>query len=423
MNKKLQKGRVTMKKMNKLIAILLSISCLAAVSGCSGSNVETEQTSNTTTQATLNENAQQTIDEIASSGETKELENKKVTWFCHWAMNPPEGDPARTSLEIFKSKYGGEVEDIICSYDERNTKLATLIAADQSPDLISGTEYFPALIAKGMCMPVDDYVAFDNEIWSNIKALNEKYQINGKTYWPIFTTGEAGYMMVYNKKTIEENELEDPAQLYADGNWNWDAFYEMGQKFLNNGEGRYVTTGWWFEEALVTTTGTPALDFVNGKVVNNINSSALQRVEEFLYECSKQSFAVAEDAPKGVRGGTTLFYPSGAKNPEGAGAFIECARMAVVDEDALSVRKEQILNDYKWTDEMYQMMLSMQEIETANGVIDLTRRMEQDIVDTILTAETNVYRNGDSWSQLRESIYGTVDSSVETVNKSLDDMQ
>lgn len=456
-----------MKKEFKLLCGLLSITCIATMAGCTD---DSEITTITTTPATLRKEDQEVIAEIATSSEAKELENKKISWFCFWEMNPPEGDPARTSLEIFKSKYGGEIEDILCSYDERNTKLATLIAADQSPDLISGADLFPSYIIKGICSPVDEYIDFNNEIWNDVSEINQKYQINGKTYWPIFSTGEAGYTMIYNKLTVEENQLDDPAKLYESGEWTWDKFYEMGIKFLDNGEGRHVTSGWWFEEALIATTGVPAVDYVNGKLINNLNSPELQRVEEFLSECNKQGFAITEDAPKGVLNGTTLFYPvgsyimlgvdhrnfgeseedimfvpmprdpkadahyvsvspevyciaSGAKNPEGAAAFIECARMATVDTEAIAIRQKQIMTDYKWTDEMYNMLLSMQENEMKNGIFDLSKKMPQDVSEAIQNAITTVYRNGDSWTQAREEIKGLVDTSIEDINSYINDMK
>ena len=38
--------------------------------------------------------------------------------------------------------------------------------------------------------------------------------------------------VVYNRKTVAEAGLEDPAELYADGNWTWDTFQDMLEKFV-----------------------------------------------------------------------------------------------------------------------------------------------------------------------------------------------
>ena len=53
--------------------------------------------------------------------------------------------------------------------------------------------------------------------------------------------------MYYNKNTIRDNSLEDPAELLKEGRWTWDALWEMMTAFCDVEAEKYATDDWWFE--------------------------------------------------------------------------------------------------------------------------------------------------------------------------------
>ena len=84
-----------------------------------------------------------------------------------------------------------------------------------------------------MFEPFDDYLDFDSDLWSvGAKKLSDEHTLGGKHYVAVVST-DAGCVCIYNKKTISENGLPDPAELLAEDNWNWDTFKDMCVEFTD----------------------------------------------------------------------------------------------------------------------------------------------------------------------------------------------
>lgn len=454
-------------------AALTGIILVGTLSACNTETSEqTSQTSQTTlTPATMASELQSQAEEI--SVKDFELENKQITFLSSWTRNPVKGKSKDPALELFESKYGGKVVDMVVGQDERFDKLATLVAAGTSPDFFSAGDMdaFPMGAIKNMFQAVDDYIDYSDEWWSDAKSLNDRFLYKDKHYVAAISP-EVEVVMIYNKEVVEENGLDDPFELLKAGNWNWDTCKQMMNKFCNNSDDHYATDGWWVSMGFINSTGVPLIGMEDGKVVNNVKNALIGEAEEFLGNLNKEGMAypVWEHdwvaAPANVGLGKTLFFPvgywalteteseyglvqygksgeigfvpipkcpsadvlyvparingymlcSGAQNPEGFAALMYSEMAAASSEEGEQITKEQYFNDYGWTDDMWEMREVMYDLLNENPVFDFYRGVSQDTFDNLDNPSKDAYHNGTSWTQTRETIFGAIQSEVDKAN-------
>lgn len=206
-------------------------------------------------------------------------------------------------VDVFESEtYGGKIEWTSCSsgagYYE---KLATLIAADDSPDLLTFEPLaFPYGASKNMFEPLDGYLNADDPIWAEMKPLIDSYVYEGKHYYfPHRMT--TSFALNYNKKTIEDAGLQDPYELYVNGQWTWDAWREMMITFCNQDDeniGFYATNT--IINAFINTTGNAIMDSQpDGSVINNLQDANTTRAVEYLSELGRNGLLYPADHPHG----------------------------------------------------------------------------------------------------------------------------
>ena len=160
-------------------AAIMLLSMLTACSNESGGN-EPQITTTTPPPSTMAEEQQEQADEI----ETKEfeLENKSITFLASWARNPANGKNKDVALELFQSRYGGEIVDITVPDGERYDRLATLVSTGDSPDFFSAGDMdaFPTGAINKMFQPLDNYIDFNDQWWSDKKELTDKFVFGDK---------------------------------------------------------------------------------------------------------------------------------------------------------------------------------------------------------------------------------------------------
>jgi multiple sugar transport system substrate-binding protein len=100
----------------------------------------------------------------------------------------------------------------------------------------------------------------------------------------------------YSKKTIEENDLPDPYELYKNGEWTWDAWRNMMIEFCNKSEdniGFYATDT--ILTSLIATTGTTLIDTQpNGTIINNISDVNVTRAMSFYETLNRDGVMYAK---------------------------------------------------------------------------------------------------------------------------------
>ena len=224
------------------------------------------------------------IKTLGTENFTPDGNSGKITWLGYYDLETDGGSSEQ--YKIFTSElYGGEIEYISCSsgtaYFER---LGTLIAADDSPDIVRYEWLsFPNGMSKNMYEPLDDYIDMTSALWSGMESTIEDFAYNGKHYYyPYRIT--TNFAINYNRAVIEEYSLTDPYDLYLENNWTWDTFKELLVQWCNIDEDNigYAGEGGM---SFIATTGTSLVDVQSdGTIVNNINDPNVSRAMQFVSE-------------------------------------------------------------------------------------------------------------------------------------------
>lgn len=401
-----------------------------------------------------------------------ELENKTIKWMSDWDINPNKTDPIpHSDLYYFQKVYGGKIEYYHVDYEQRYEKLAEAISSGEGIDFFfaGNGDAIPKGAVREMFVPVDDYIDFESPLWKDVKPVNDSLMWNDKHYAAVVQTTGDSVAVVYNRKTMQEAGLEDPAVLYENDEWTWDTFQEMLEKYVDTSNQRYGIDGWWFELGLIGTTGVPPVSISDGKLVNNLADPAMERVQNWLYELNqKDLIAIGSDdygweaKPNYIGEGKLLFYPvglyefyskpevwqekygedvffvpmprdpdadkyyvpakmeaysivSGASNPEGVARYLDCKRYVLLNKEARTVADSMYTEDYGWTQEMVDMKESLQTLADENPVIDISRGVSADCGEILDNSLRNAAR-GNPWNETYDSISSVVQNYIDKVN-------
>ncbi len=455
-----------MKRTKAVFSAALMTCVVAATVSCSSSDSSTADTKKFDKEKT---------EQLAAISEKSgllggELENKKIKWLCDWDIN---ADP-HADLALFQEVYGGEIEYIQCTYDERYEKLAQCISADEGIDFFyaGNRDSFPKCVSNKLFSPYDEYIDLDSELWKDVRNANDMLEWNGNHYIAITQTKGDDVAMLYNRKTVAEAGLTDPAVLYKNGEWTWDTCQDMLEKFVDTKNNKFGIDGWWFEFGFINTIGVPPVGYENGKLTNNISSPDMERVQNLIYDFYQKDYIAIgvgdygwEAKPQYIGEGKLLFYPvglyelykskdswskvygedvgfvpmpkdpkadahyistgieayaivSGAHNPEGVAKFLDCKRFCIVNEEAKAIGESIFSDDYGWTAEMVEMREEMQRLSAENPVLDLSLGVSADC-GTILDKSLRETARGVAWSETYDSVEPVVRGYIDDVNKEL----
>ena len=304
-----------MNKLKRLLGCGLVASMLLSMAACedsapvnTGGNVGNQinaATSATTTGTTANTDKYEETDKEEKDLDTGEFTpsgNAGVVKFLGYYDIRVDQKGDEQTLIFESEKYGGTIEWIsAASGSAYYEKLATLIAADDSPDLMTFEPLaFPYGVSKNMFEPLDGHLNADDAIWADMKPLIDEYEYDGKHYYfphRIVTR----YSLNYNRKTIEDAGLRDPYDLYVNGEWTWDTWRQMMIDFCNLSEdniGLYCTST--MLECFINTTGTSVIDVSpSGVISNNLNDPNVTRAIEYLAECGRSGLLYPPEHPHG----------------------------------------------------------------------------------------------------------------------------
>ncbi len=345
-----------------------------------------------------------------------------IKWLCHddWFHNYDEGEVVNTGFFTFKERYGCDIEWVQTVWGDRFDTLATNILGGTPPDFFPAeTSLFPMKVMKGMIQPVEDYIDYDSPLFAEMKPYVDTYfSINGHRYYMLTDMG-FGCVFPYNTRVMNDYGYDDPAELFANNEWTWDAFSEMCLDFTDPDADRYALDGWYYSRAIMQSTGVSVIgyDTTTSRFYSNIDDPRLERAADCLYELQKNETCYpwwngwttrgegAEGA--GVKDGLCLFWPVGtfgftgpvdtisakwgditsgevmfvpsprdpngdgnyyldcepngyvlvnqAENPEGVALLAMCDRFKIIDPTVVNIDEYQLKNTYKWNDEMLDM--------------------------------------------------------------------
>lgn len=434
---------------------------------------ETETT--TVPLSTMNQEQQSQAEEI----EVKEYEltNKKITFLASWARNPANSKNKDVAIELFQTRFGGEIEDIIVEDAQRYDRLSALVSSGQSPDFFSAGDMdaFPKGAINRMFQPLDKYIDYNDQWFGSRKALNDPFVFKNEHYVSVISA-EVDVLFIYNKAVMAENGLDDPADLLKEGKWDWNTCKQMMNTFCSKSEDNYATDGWWITKGICNSTGVPFIGMKDGQVVNNLKDPLIAEAQEFLYNLNREEMAYPvwehewKSNAANVGLGKTLFYPvgfwaltelvgeyslsnygnvqdvgfvpvpkcpsadayyiparvngymlcSGAPNPEGFACMMYCEAAANDSEEAEEITKDQYMNEYGWTQEMWDMRTTIYDLLEEHPVFDFSNGVSDALFDYLDNPSKDSYHNGASWTQTRDNIYDSVQKEVNDANNALE---
>ncbi len=409
-----------------------------------------------------------------------------VKWFAWYDPfhNYDEAEIVNTGFWTFKEKYGCEITWIETDYFERNDDLANLVLAGTSPDFApagyGATATFPLDCIKGMYIPVDDFVDYEDPLWSGI-TMKDYYKL-GEHYFAIVTNIDPSNVVAYNRRVMEEWGFDDPAELYYNNEWTWDIFYDMCMDFSDGDENRYALDGYAYNGAFVESTGQMYLGKdENGMFYSNIDAPEIERAQTMLYDLVKNDCTYHEGNSRwalrgngtfgsGLKEGLCLFYiigtsfftgtveeisaiwgdvtegelmfaplprddegdgnyymasgpvgymlVSGGENHDGAALLAACERFKILDPTVVSIDRKQLEEIYLWNDEMLAMYDEQFEIAARTPVVNYSGNLQDALNSAIAALGDGINRTNEpaTWAQLKEQYGETIQYYIEELN-------
>lgn len=472
-----------MKLAKKIMAATLALTMTAGMAAC-GDKDNSSDGSSVAPGVDLNESQKQIVDAHASDLPDKELSNKTITWMAHYDINPTEGKVKSPAIQLFETKYGGTIEYRQTTWKNRYTDLAAAVMANESPDFFPADDMdtFPKGAIKAMFQPIDDYIDLDSELWAASKSVCDSFMFNGKHYIAAIEA-QPTYACVYNRTTINENGYDDPAELFANGEWDWDVFTEMCLDFTDADQDKYALDGYWYNKALSETSGVPMIGLEDGKLVQNMSDPAIEKVQERMYNLQKNgvvfprsenNWKTRGDGANGeglgsyltlfipiglyaiecppesctpfgdIEAGEVMFVPmpkdpdsdatyisarvhgyvicTGAPNPEGVAAYLDCEQVTNQAEDIKQITTDTLKNEYKWTDEMIEMRETLYQMAAENPVFDLQDGVSDDLSTLMMTVSqaTMISGGGETtWAACRSENEVAVEYLINEANSNI----
>jgi len=371
---------------------------------------------------------------------------------------------------VFKALTGKtlDIDQRLVEWNSLRTTLQTMVLANDAPDIFSiynGVGIY--LRNKGLTENINDYINMNDAAWKDMKEYSEvmfyKGELTGVALSDPLITG--GFM--YNKTLVNQAGLDDPWEVYQDGNWDIDTFLEYVEELtidndhdgvpevygvsmapesifrmaLSTGEDlvkinddgsftnnlRSATFTRWASYArdindigsYDTESWTAIQRFVQGKVAMCYRNVWGQYESSALIAMKKAGTLSWVPCPKDVGASTYLhsaeitysFIPKNAANPEGAAAYYYTLRYMGLNPNSAQedIIKNKYLNEYGWTLAEYEFQKSISKNLTA-----VTFNWMH-IPDFTYNSLWNVFT--EDWSTLVEEVYPSLQSALTAQNK------
>jgi len=244
----------------------------------------------------------------STAGGGSDGEVVKITWST-WG-NPGE----LTRFQEFTAEFNKRHKDIQAELipipnDGYDQKILTQLSGNTAPDVFySGDGLVSQLIANKSVVQLNSYMEQEGSALGPNELVDGLYGAAklGSEIWGL--TVDCNPMLLwYNKQVLLDSGItEDPATLYEQGQWNWEAFKAMTDRIKASGKYGFVIDSWWAPYySWVTSNGGKVYD-KEGNFILNQDAKGKEAMK-FLYDNIKSGgFTFAGSLPKG-QGGDAMF--------------------------------------------------------------------------------------------------------------------
>ncbi len=339
---RLAKGVFDMNELKRMLAGLVAVTAMLSISvGCSSSDSsgassgdsaeeETEAetykgTDDVEVDLSILEGEKSSEDDEDASGNGGEAATEaapakaepdpemEITWLADYNINPEGSQDRSVALTLFEDYYGGKVNYVQTNSEEKFDRLASMILSGDPVDMFPYEwDAVPNGVMKNQYEPLDPYfdvLGMDTELWEDMEDVIDMFSYNDQHYVIPYMISDP-LLITYSRKMMQEEGLEDPYELYQNGEWDWDAFMEMMDKYVANapsGTTRYGING-WFGQAIIQSTGHTVVNYEDGVFVNNISDPEIEKAELLMQEIAKKQLYRPEWIGYFPDDHTTLFF-------------------------------------------------------------------------------------------------------------------
>lgn len=269
------------KKLNAgVLSIILIMLMSIVLAGCNTSKVV-----NSTSTSKSAQGSKLTLTTVDGVEYPKlDVKDKNVSFLVHWDVKDPN---YAAIIERMKKVYGIEIKTVKTTYTQLPTKLASLQAAGNAPDVfISYNAGFPTMYSKDMFIPIDDFVDFNDSFWAPAKSTSDMFAWNSGKHYMIAEALVARYCW-YNKKLFERNGLESPLELYKSGKWTWEAAITAAKELTQDTDRDGNIDQWGLsgdiQSPMFASKNTNFVTINNGEITSNLKSTEIDSVMNLLY--------------------------------------------------------------------------------------------------------------------------------------------
>lgn len=343
---------------------------------------------------------------------------------------------------------------------------------------------FPMGLISGMFEPLDDYIDFDSDDWAYIKNVNDMFSYNGKHYVGAYDTEVEGILIFNKKtftendiKTPNEYMKEgnwtwdtfydtmvkfcNPAdEKYAIDGWWYESAFSLttgvpyigieNNKLVSNfdndligkvqayflkihdenlpvpkanydwtvhpervGQGKtlYYPCGLWLLQGSVQETDE------NGNVTKYVMDVIADEGQVGIAPMPKCPDADAWYLPARPYGFTLV---SGAKNPKGVAAYVDCARRCRDNAKAKEIDEKSFKEDYHWTDEMLNDLEEIRKLTREHPMFEFYQSATTKLNDLVNNPIKETYNNGTAWASTKDSYKVMIQKELDGINKDIE---
>ena len=228
-----------------------------------------------------------------------------TVYMYNW--NPVKDYGADSVVTKFEKLTGIKVKWEAGGYDDYDQKIAAMINAGDSPDIIRFRD--TNVHRMYLCQDIKSATGFDfsGAIWD--QKVNKQYVVKNKLYAVNLkdTLFNQPYVMIYRKSMIDKYKFEDPYELWKSGKWTWDAFINILKSTKDstfNGDPWRTSMGidyFYF-------TGKNIIKFDGNKYTNDLMSKDLSAAMKKICDYRKSGYtSSAMRMPKDFENGSVLF--------------------------------------------------------------------------------------------------------------------
>lgn len=310
-----------MKQFKRILSLVLAMLMVFALAACGG-----ETTPDTTEGGNDTPTPDQNVSDNTNSGEKRKI-TIGVWWDFYFDSTHEsiEEDPSYAGnvadqmrwdiVEIVEEKWNVEFEYVNLTYTGITESINTSILAGTPEcdvylcDLGMG---IPAAL-NGLAVDLKTVLPSDSDIFNDQVVMSYLDLGDGKACLMKQVKGEnvveATYPLAFNAQMLEDNNLEDPRDLYARGEWTWDKFVEYCQVLTQDTDGdgavdQYGFTG-FKEDVLAQLLMSNGADIAAGST-EGLSSAATGEALQLYYDLYN-TYNVCEPYPAGDNGDVTRF--------------------------------------------------------------------------------------------------------------------